>query len=392
MTRRHRFTLVWLGAVTLPLLLGHIAGCAGTDEDPGGVVPDGAPAPDATDGSITLDGDREEDAAVDASDASADADAGPPGPRCTADGWCYTDLPVTDAGSMSLTDVWANADEAWAVTSAGQVLHWKHGVWSIVFEAGVALTGVRGDHEGTVWAVGNAGTILRHAAGAPDAEWSSVPAGTGMDLVAICEGAVDASTPQNLWIAGKQTILLRWTGEVQEHPLWSYIPLGPIDIRSIWCAQENVWAVGLDLTNNGSALYLGANGAFTQLTGLPSTRSSRPFSAVWGSSASDIWMADITKIVHGPGGDPPAWTTHDVGDWHFGSPTDWGFWGMAPNDVWLVGRRGRIYHYDGANLQMSLTSIEGVLMTNNLHGISGASSDDLWVVGDDVALHRKTKN
>ncbi|MDF2696315.1 MAG: hypothetical protein K0S65_4698 [Labilithrix sp.] len=395
--KRHRIALAGFGVLAVPLLAGYLplAGCASTEDDPNGSA-DAAPSDAgdvdrASDADIGGGGDAADASDVfDASDGG-DADAGD-GPRCTTDGWCYTKLPVTDAGVMTLTDVWANHDEAWAVTNEGLVLHWKNDAWSIAFTASAGLTGVLRDHEGTVWVIGKAGTLFRHVAGTPDTEWAPVPAGMTADLVGICEGPIDGSSPQNLWLAGQYTVLMQWTGAVQGSPVWSFTPLGPIEIRSMWCSQGNVWAVGLDMTNNGSALYFGSGGVWTKLSGLPTTQFGRPFTSVWGSSASDIWMADIKKIVHGPGGDPPAWTSYDVGDWHYTSPTDWDFWGTDPSDVWLVGRRGRIYHYDGTKLELSSTSLNGVVMTNNLHGISGASADDLWVVGDDIALHRKAKN
>jgi len=397
--RLDRIALASLGALALPLLAAAIsaAGCAGTDEDRETATIDGAASGELDGGE---DGDRargpsdagDSGSASDASDdadAARDADAGP---ECTAGGWCYTTLPATDAGAMTLTDVWASHDEAWAVSEEGLVLHWKDDAWSIAFDAGVGLRGVRRDHEGTVWAVGSAGSIFRHAAGASDDAWSPVPAGNTFDLVAICEGATDATSPQNLWIAGQSTILMHWTGDGDSSPAWSVTALGPIEIRGMWCSGTNVWAVGMEQTSYQSALYFGSGGDFTKASGLPSTQFARPYSAVWASSPSDVWLADISKIVHGPGGEPPAWSTYPVGDWYFGSPTDWDFWGDDPSDVWAVGRHGRIYHYDGTNLQLSPTSIDGVVMTNNLHGISGASSDDLWVVGDGVALHRKAKN
>jgi len=397
MMRLHRIALTTLGALAFPLLAAAIsvAGCAGTDDD----------KPTTDSGPGELDGGGEDgdgaggprDAGEDgaASDAGDDADAGgeiDAGPPCTAGGWCYTTLPATDAGAMTLTDVWASHDEAWAVTKEGLVLHWTNDVWSVAFDAGVGLRAIRRDHEGTVWAVGNGGSIFRHAAGASEDAWSPVISGTTIDLVAICEGATDEASPQNLWIAGRYSILMRWTGEGESGPAWSVSSLGPIEINEIWCSQKNVWAVGLDQTNYQSALYFSSGGEFAKVSGLPSTQFGRPFSAVWGASASDVWLADITKIVHGQGGDPLAWSTYDVGDWLYGSPTDWDFWGDDPSDVWVVGRHGRIYHYDGTKLQLSVTSLQGVVMANNLHGISGASSDDLWVVGDDVALHRKAKN
>lgn len=49
---------------------------------------------------------------------------------------------------------------------------------------------------------------------------------------------------------------------------------------------------------------------------------------------------------------------------------------FAPDDVFAVGEGGRILHYDGSAWQVETTTV-----TEDLWGVWGASSDDVWAVG-----------
>ncbi|MDF2696693.1 MAG: hypothetical protein K0S65_5076, partial [Labilithrix sp.] len=69
-----------------------------------------------------------------------------------------------------------------------------------------------------------------------------------------------------------------------------------------------------------------------------------------------------------------------------------GIWGRAPNDVWAVGSVGRIYHYDGSEWADSAAALNGVPLTvKALYAIDGLPSGELWVGGEDIAIHRVPK-
>jgi hypothetical protein len=57
-------------------------------------------------------------------------------------------------------------------------------------------------------------------------------------------------------------------------------------------------------------------------------------------------------------------------------------WGSAQDDVWAVGAAGRILHFDGKRWQRSPRVTDA-----DLTGLHGRSADDIWAVGEDVALH-----
>jgi hypothetical protein len=385
---RRRFGSFVASAVFL-LCLGHgAAACSDEESDPvGGRTPTGSDDAGA-DGTVDVPSDAATTDAVstDAADAAHDAETDA-GPKCSADGFCLTTLP-SDAGTLTLTDVWADHDDAWAVSREGHILHWRSDAWTVAFDASVALHAVRRDHDGTLWAAGNAGSVFRHLAGGADSEWSSVTVPFGGDLTSICEGTVGATTP-NLWFAGRDTVL-HPSAIAGGEPTWESTSLGSIDIAKIWCSGTDVWAVGLDTRTYRTSLQRLVGTTWNTISGYPTTNFARPYSVVWAGGASDVWLANINQIVRGTGPDLGTWTTHDIGAWSYDSPEDWDTWGSGTNDVWFVGRHGRVYHWDGTDLEVVRTSIDGVVLSGNLHGIDGAGADQLWIVGDDVALHRQT--
>lgn len=114
--------------------------------------------------------------------------------------------------------------------------------------------------------------------------------------------------------------------------------------------------------------------------------------AIWGSSERDIWT------VGGPLGssgfesllmrfDGNVWRRVKTG----GAETYWWVHGTGPNDVWLVGEKGRITHWDGTKLEERTSGT-----TATLFGVWAAAPDDAWAVGgmpedpngaNDVVLH-----
>jgi len=95
---------------------------------------------------------------------------------------------------------------------------------------------------------------------------------------------------------------------------------------------------------------------------------------VWGSSGDDLWAVggprDSGVIWHWDGS---TWGETDPGmqvplvNWTFG---------FGPNDVTFVGDEGTVIHYDGSRYTVQSTPTD-----QNLWGVWGSASDDLWAVG-----------
>lgn len=114
--------------------------------------------------------------------------------------------------------------------------------------------------------------------------------------------------------------------------------------------------------------------------------------SVWGTSERDVWA------VGGPLGnsgfdslvmrfDGAVWKRLPAG----GSETFWWVHGTSASDVWLVGEKGRITHWDGTKFEERASGT-----TATLFGVWAASPGDAWAVGgvpdqpgaaNDVLLH-----
>lgn len=113
--------------------------------------------------------------------------------------------------------------------------------------------------------------------------------------------------------------------------------------------------------------------------------------AVWGPSPSDVWAVGgalgngaAPTVVRWDGARvTPVPTT--------GTETYWWVHGTAADDVWLVGEKGRISHWNGSALEERTSGT-----TATLFGVMAFSPNDVWAVGgtpdqpdapNDVVLH-----
>lgn len=115
--------------------------------------------------------------------------------------------------------------------------------------------------------------------------------------------------------------------------------------------------------------------------------------SVWGSRPDDVF------VVGGPLGNSGLETLalhYDGAAWRDlapgGDETFWWVGGSGPDDVWMVGERGRIAHWDGAAF-----TAHDVATTATLWGVVALSPTDAWIVGgtpgkgteapNDIVLH-----
>ena len=62
--------------------------------------------------------------------------------------------------------------------------------------------------------------------------------------------------------------------------------------------------------------------------------------------------------------------------------------GKTPNDVYLAGDFGHLRHWNGTQFSLVRTTITKVPVTAAFYAMWGTSSTDLWIVGDEIALHK----
>lgn len=241
---------------------------------------------------------------------------------------------------------------------------------------------------GELWAVGDAGTILRRTGGA----FTLVASGTNRNLNSIWDNAGELYT-----VGDGGTILRRGGSGFASEP--SSVPN---DLKDVWGSGGTVIAVG----GGGTILRRGATSwsADTSNTGAN-------LGAVFGNSATDIWAVGTSgTAVHYTSG---AWSVSQPAA--FGSnvlralagkngtlyaadsfggiyayTSNWAQIRLVPSDVLygLANIGGTIYgagsnatsgivlRYDGANWQPELTIPIG------LRAIAGSATNDLWAVGE----------
>ena len=78
----------------------------------------------------------------------------------------------------------------------------------------------------------------------------------------------------------------------------------------------------------------------------------------------------------------------------YAQPT--GIWGNDENDVFLVGESGVVRRFDGSTWQLvrvARTAISPLVShLGAIDGVVGATGErEMWIVGEDVALHRRDK-
>lgn len=106
--------------------------------------------------------------------------------------------------------------------------------------------------------------------------------------------------------------------------------------------------------------------------------------ALWGQ-ATNLWaVGDKGTILHFDGLN---WSV-DAMSGRLGAPTTAlvGLWGSSPSDIWAVGTEGTILHYDGHLWQVDSRSAS--LTSRTLKSVWGTAAKDVWAVGSNgVLLH-----
>ena len=133
-------------------------------------------------------------------------------------------------------------------------------------------------------------------------------------------------------------------------------------------------AMDATTTTTGGGLYAFsrlANGNYTLTPSASSGYIFDPPSMAVTVSGGDVTVFDFVSSC------PTAWTS--VASGTTGNLS--GVWGGGPNDVWAVGWRGTILHWNG-----SASSSVASGTTANLSGLWGSGPNDLWAVGSTI-LH-----
>ncbi len=354
---RRPLLLATTSAVTLAVVL-SVGACARTDEsgegepERGGVVP-----------------------AVDAG-AEADVDAGDAEvPPCDSSSLCAVSIPleygyVTSIVGRSATDVWASG-------TGGVLMHWDGAKWTASSLEKPDTISSLFLTQGETWGV--AGDLVVRASLEPKSidttrlengqtlrSISVLPNGNayvGLGSTAKVLARLDFDTKALTYLAAP---VLPWAG-----------PAEPLSMRAGFLVPgEALWLVG---DHGAVARYpvatLDDADAGTPGALLPTT-SRAALLAAWGSG-KQLWAAGTQgTIVHFDGA---AWHTEETGT----QVTLNAIFGLSPTDIWAAGDDGTALHFDGEKwAPVDVGSYRG-----SFRAIWAATSDDVWVGGEEVMFH-----
>jgi len=390
------------------------------------------------------------DAGTSDGDASLDAAT----PTCSADGWCYTTLPASDSYDASaitsqttgltygLRGVWVAPDHrVWAVSSYGHVLLWDGTSWAVKAVFGTPLRSVWGSSATEIWVAGERGLIMCGTVTGSEVTFVRATfttnttqtmirvAGTSAtDVWAIADGVNSSSNTNRVWRLNPGSDPPSFSPTTVPSTLPG--PSPSLRIAALWTAQSDFWIAGYETTCFGPSPCTFMNDHFL-MRWAPSedgglSWEQMPFDRgndkklLAGTTSSDgvhlfvlegygthdavayRLSTDKTKLdagadetgdsgIHDEGA--YAWTKEQV-DTGYGQGTD--MWASDRNDVWMVGKLGLVRHFDGTSWKLVRTSLTSVTpLLKDLYDIDGvvdpSGEQDLWIVGDDVAIHRKSK-
>jgi len=327
--------------------------------------------------------------APDVADATPGVRAWCPIPGCT---------PVAPVAGSDLHGVWVGpAGEVWAVGQGGTVGRrspdaeggswcWCQPVPTPASGPAPALNAIWGSSSDEVWIVGAAGTVLRFGG----AGFATIGVSTSADLHAVW-----GSSTSNLFIVGDAGTTRHFDGQ-----RWSSADVGAEHaLHGVWGASAtSVWAVGsvpvLAQWGGAEAEILRWNpgtGGWVRETAFLEERGAAHFSAISGSSASDVWAvgakfpsgaaAGFAYAAHFDGTRwTPAETEEDVrisrsySDVVAHAPG-------ASTGAWIAGGRGGAVLYDGTTWSAAAADTAGLLALD-------FRGNDLWAAGVDGKVMR----
>lgn len=281
--------------------------------------------------------------------------------------------PEAERRNRAIQAVWgASPDEAWAVGASGSILQWDGSVWSeverVVTANLVAVTGTAADD---IWAVGQAGTVLHY----DGARWRGVVNPANAELLAVWP-----LSATDVFAVGREGTIIRYDGIS-----WSLMdpPADPDsgdplleDLRGVYGASANeVWAVG------GSGVILRFDG--TTWSVVPQLdQNGVPFESflqgIRGTSRNDVYAYGTDGAIIRFDGTSWGFTST------FSTSTIFSVHLFDRDNAYAVGENGTILTRTSTRTWRP----EASGTQNILFGVWGASTADIWAVGESSTILR----
>ncbi len=246
----------------------------------------------------------------------------------------------------------------WACGPAGTVVRWDGTVWDTLWGAhwlldeGDIVEGLWGTSSTDVWAVSYLGQVLHFDGSAWSLEWTA-----GQRL-----GAIWGSSSSDIWIAGRNGYTAHYDGTS-----WADVTSAASNfIRALWGADSNdVWAAG----EGGEVMRWNGSSWNAMPTG-----TTEGLLDIWGSTSWDVWIVGNNgTILHWDGGGLAAVTP--PASLSFAAVSGFGL-----NDVFVAGTSGlasTIYHWDGSSWTEAASTVPWIQAMAHDHGGTGS----LYAVG-----------
>ena len=379
-----------------------------------------------------------------------EVDAGPEAsvveePRCSAAGWCITDLPDWD---LALKDIWPLAGHAFAIaespTLGVKVLEWSDAdaKWTYIDDGtqneegrGLWVGGLWAPNENDVYFTVSPNHVFHGTRTAPGAPWSwvhhAVPLGntTGDANPLYWKTPGERIPAFGVWGTGADDVyawyrdtIYHWSSVDGGAPEWT--PEYVADDKDIASEQLNffaaagtgtddVWFSGARSQINAACALLvhKVGGSYERIAdgtvpGINRACAERPGSLLIGGTEG--WLTDLqavsaTELVGLKGARDAVRLTVDGGGYSVAVatvPTTLtpsglnSLWTTAAGDeLWLAGAGLLVRSKkdgDGDAFEISTTSLNGAPIARPLYQVRGTSNTNLWAIGVRYALHKTT--
>ncbi len=341
----------------------------------------------------------------DAGDVSVEPDAAPP--ECTREGYCHTTLPK----GQTLRGVWSDGTGVtWAVSEQGAILRYENKAWTVHAKVTGPLRAIWGSGPTNIWIGGDSG--LFHGEGASSANLAFTAVDTPAPKTPI--SSIWGTSATDVWAAGNNSSfpilarVLHYTGATAE---WSLEEVSRDPIlwaRVFGSAANGVWVAGewfnpamgsrreVMIMRRSPGTDVWVEEKLPQDPSLPNDPRGdfeRLYDAAVSSDGASMWVLGKTH------GSVPAFAmaTSANGaqsfDWSFGvtsAMTDPYFNAIGAIDterVFIIGDYSRLRTFDGVKWKQAVISVSKYPLTAPFYAMGG-KPDDLWFVGENIALHR----
>lgn len=390
--------LAWLARMlAVGASVATVFACAGSDEGDPAVTQDSEGGTSVPEAGLA-------ETSVDASEPDANDGAPAPERTCSDDGWCQTVVP----DGLSLRGVWGDGTGVlWAVSDAGSVLRFDQNAWSVHATLEGSLTAIWGSGPTDIWVSGQNGIF--HGTGASSSAITFEPSDTPGDSSLVLT-SIWGTGPKDVWAVGGRMIdwltfenrVVHYSENDEGTAVWSLDDAStlPYAFTKVWgTANSGVWLGG-----NGApeiaeaAAFRRPIGATTfENVGLPNAPDN-PFSGnlgtfeTAGTNGEEIWIVGRTagssrEFIYGNSTDG-----NQTYDWKFIPRDDDdlkmdAIWGPGGTDVLVAGDYGRFRRWNGVEFKQIAFMTGQFPIVKPLHGLWGTSASEVWVVGDGVAAH-----